>query len=84
VAFSRDQAHKIYVQDRLREHGAELFAWLEGGAYLYLCGDAQRMAPDVEIALVEIVALHGKRSAASAREYLAELLAHRRYARDVY
>ncbi len=84
VAFSRDQAHKIYVQDRLREHGAELFAWLEGGAHLYVCGDAQRMAPDVEMALVEIVARHGKRSADSAREYLAELLARRRYARDVY
>jgi sulfite reductase (NADPH) flavoprotein alpha-component len=84
VAFSRDQGHKIYVQDRLREQGAELFAWLESGAHLYVCGDAQRMAPDVEAALVEIIARHGKRSADSAREYVADLLAQRRYARDVY
>jgi sulfite reductase (NADPH) flavoprotein alpha-component len=84
VAFSRDQAHKIYVQDRMRERGDELFAWLESGAHLYVCGDAQRMAPDVETALLEIVAQHGKRSADSAREYLADLLAHRRYARDLY
>jgi sulfite reductase (NADPH) flavoprotein alpha-component len=84
VAFSRDQAHKIYVQDRMREQGAELFAWLEGGAHLYVCGDAEHMAPDVESALLDIIALHGKRSADAAREYLADLLAQRRYARDVY
>ncbi|MFI4889308.1 MAG: assimilatory sulfite reductase (NADPH) flavoprotein subunit [Steroidobacterales bacterium] len=84
VAFSRDQAHKIYVQDRMREHGAELFRWLEGGAHLYVCGDAQRMAPDVEEALVEIIALHGARSQQDAGEYVSELRANRRYARDVY
>jgi sulfite reductase (NADPH) flavoprotein alpha-component len=84
VAFSRDQAHKIYVQDRMREHGAELFAWLEGGAHLYVCGDAERMAPDVEAALLEIITVHGGRTPEAAREYLSELLAARRYARDVY
>ncbi len=84
VAFSRDQAHKVYVQDRMREQGAELFAWLEGGAHLYVCGDAEHMAPDVESALLDIIAIHGKRSADAAREYLADLRAQRRYARDVY
>ncbi len=84
VAFSRDQPNKIYVQDRMREQGAELFAWLEGGAHLYVCGDAEHMAPDVEAALLEIIAEHGKRSTDAAREYLADMLAQRRYARDVY
>jgi sulfite reductase (NADPH) flavoprotein alpha-component len=84
VAFSRDQAHKIYVQDCMREQGAELFAWLEGGAHLYVCGDAEHMAPDVEAALLEVIAEHGKRSTDAAREYLADMLAQRRYARDVY
>jgi sulfite reductase (NADPH) flavoprotein alpha-component len=84
VAFSRDQAHKVYVQDRMREHGAELFRWLEGGAHLYVCGDAEQMAPGVEAALLEIIEVHGQRSAEAAREYLSGLLAQRRYARDVY
>jgi sulfite reductase (NADPH) flavoprotein alpha-component len=84
VAFSRDQAHKVYVQDRLREQGRELFAWLEAGAYLYVCGDAARMAPDVHAALVEIVAAHGGRSAEDAAAYLGELAQAKRYARDVY
>ena len=56
LAFSRDQAEKIYVQTRMREHGAELFAWLEEGAHFYVCGDATRMAKDVDPALHEIVA----------------------------
>lgn len=84
VAFSRDQAHKVYVQDRMREHGAELFQWLQGGAHLYVCGDAKRMAPDVEAALLDIIAKHGERTPEAAREYLSELLSQRRYARDVY
>jgi sulfite reductase (NADPH) flavoprotein alpha-component len=84
VAFSRDQAAKLYVQDRLREHGAELYRWLDGGAHLYVCGDAERMAPDVHAALLEIVATHGGRSAEQAQEYVAELVAQKRYARDVY
>jgi sulfite reductase (NADPH) flavoprotein alpha-component len=84
VAFSRDHAAKVYVQDRLREHGAELFRWLDGGAHLYVCGDAERMAPDVHAALLEIVATHGGRTAEQAQEYVAELVAQKRYARDVY
>ena len=59
VAFSRDSTPRAYVQDRLREAGKELFAWLEGGAHLYVCGDAEHMAPDVHEALVDIVAAHG-------------------------
>ncbi len=84
VAFSRDQERKVYVQDRLREQGRELFAWLEGGAHLYVCGDAERMAPDVHAALIEIVATHGGRSADDAAAYLGELAQAKRYARDVY
>ncbi len=84
VAFSRDQAAKLYVQHRLREHGAELFRWLDGGAHLYVCGDAERMAPDVHAALLEIVATHGGRTPEQAQEYVAGLVAQKRYARDVY
>ncbi len=84
VAFSRDQEHKIYVQDRLREAGAELWSWLEGGAHLYLCGDADHMAPDVQKALLEIIAEHGKKSADEAANWLKELAKAGRYARDVY
>ena len=84
VAFSRDQAAKVYVQDRLREHGRELFAWLEAGAHLYVCGDAERMAPDVHAALIEVIAAHGGRSREDAGEYLSELARTKRYARDVY
>ena len=84
VAFSRDTANKVYVQDRLREQGANLYAWLEGGAHLYVCGDAERMAPDVHATLIEIVAKHGGRSAEDASEYLNELIRMKRYARDVY
>jgi sulfite reductase (NADPH) flavoprotein alpha-component len=84
VAFSRDTAEKVYVQNRLREQGAELFAWLEGGAHLYVCGDAERMAPDVHAALTDIVAEHGRRSAEDASDYLNELIRTKRYARDVY
>lgn len=84
VAFSRDQPHKLYVQDRLREHGRELYAWLEAGAHLYVCGDAERMAPDVHAALIEVVAAHGGRSPEDAAAYLGELAQAKRYARDVY
>jgi sulfite reductase (NADPH) flavoprotein alpha-component len=84
VAFSRDQDHKVYVQDRMREQGAELFRWLEGGAHLYVCGDAEHMAPDVEAALLSIIELHGQRTPEAARDYLSELIAQRRYVRDVY
>lgn len=84
VAFSRDQAHKIYVQDRMREAGTELFRWLEDGAHVYVCGDAERMAPDVHAALVEIVQQHGGRSAESAAEYVKQMQRDKRYQRDVY
>ncbi len=60
LAWSRDGGKKVYVQDRMREEGAELFAWLEKGAHFYICGDAKRMAKDVESALVDAVAEHGK------------------------
>ena len=84
LAFSRDQAHKAYVQDRLRERGAEVLAWLEGGAHVYVCGDATRMARDVHAALLDIIATHGGRSAEDAAGYLDDLQAQGRYARDVY
>jgi sulfite reductase (NADPH) flavoprotein alpha-component len=84
VAFSRDQAEKFYVQHRLREHGAELYRWLENGAHLYVCGDAERMAHDVHAALLDVVAVHGGRTAEQAQEYVADLVAQKRYARDVY
>ena len=80
LAFSRDQPERIYVQQRLREAKDELWQWLERGAYLYLCGDASKMAPDVERALVEIIGAHGRDGAA----YLAGLKATQRYRRDVY
>ncbi|MEM6760138.1 MAG: assimilatory sulfite reductase (NADPH) flavoprotein subunit [Pseudomonadota bacterium] len=84
VAFSRDQAEKIYVQDRLREAGAELYAWLEAGAHLYVCGDANRMAKDVHAALVDIVAEHGQKDREAAIAYVDALRDARRYQRDVY
>ena len=84
VAFSRDGTPRAYVQDRLREAGKEVFAWLEGGAHLYVCGDAERMAPDVHEALVEIVAAHGGFERDAAESYLRRLADDRRYLRDVY
>ncbi len=84
VAFSRDQPEKIYVQHRMHERGAELWSWLEDGAYLYVCGDAPRMAPDVHAALLEIIATHGARSPDQAAEYALRLQQERRYQRDVY
>ncbi|MET9200063.1 bifunctional nitrate reductase/sulfite reductase flavoprotein subunit alpha [Gordonia sp. NPDC003585] len=84
VAFSRDQDRKIYVQDRMREHGEELYQWLHDGAHVYVCGDASRMAKDVDAALKGIVAQHGRRSAKSAESYVKALAADKRYVRDVY
>ncbi|CAD6511624.1 bifunctional nitrate reductase/sulfite reductase flavoprotein subunit alpha [Paraburkholderia metrosideri] len=84
VAFSRDQADKIYVQDRMREQGAQLWAWLEEGAHFYVCGDANRMARDVDLALKEIVATHGGMSDDKALDYVSRLSREKRYARDVY
>jgi sulfite reductase (NADPH) flavoprotein alpha-component len=84
LAFSRDRTPRTYVQDRLREAGADLFAWLEGGAYLYVCGDSERMAPDVHAALVEVVEAHGALDREAAEAYVRRLADDRRYLRDVY
>ncbi len=84
LAFSRDRAGRYYVQDRLREAGGDLYAWLEGGASLYVCGDAERMAPDVHAALLEVVRRHGGLDADGAESYLRRLADDRRYLRDVY
>jgi sulfite reductase (NADPH) flavoprotein alpha-component len=84
TAFSRDQAEKIYVQHRMLEHAAELFAWLEAGAHLYVCGDASRMAKDVDAALHLLVAQAGRKTADQAATYVDALRAAKRYCRDVY
>jgi sulfite reductase (NADPH) flavoprotein alpha-component len=84
LAFSRDQAEKIYVQQRMREEGAELWKWLQEGAHFYVCGDASRMAKDVEAALQQIIQNHGALSEEAASAYLRELRAQKRYQRDVY
>jgi sulfite reductase (NADPH) flavoprotein alpha-component len=84
LAFSRDQVEKIYVQDRMREQGAQLWTWLEDGAHFYVCGDASRMARDVDAALKEVVAQHGGMSEEKAAEYVSRLAQEKRYVRDVY
>jgi len=84
VAFSRDQAHKVYVQDRLRERGAEVFEWIERGACIYVCGDASRMAGDVHTALRDVLAEHGGIDADAAEARLGQMRAAGRYAKDVY
>lgn len=84
VAFSRDQAEKVYVQHRLLEKGREVFDWLENGAHVYVCGDKNRMAADVREAFRQIIAEHGSRPAEQAEEYLAALKQQRRYLEDVY
>lgn len=84
VAFSRDQPEKVYVQDKMREQGAEIYKWLELGGYFYVCGDAERMAKDVHSALISIVAEHGKMSEDEAVAYVDGLKKDKRYQRDVY
>ncbi|AKA39309.1 NADPH-dependent assimilatory sulfite reductase flavoprotein subunit [Yersinia ruckeri] len=84
LAWSRDQPQKIYVQDKLREKGAEVWRWIQQGAHIYVCGDANRMAKDVEKALLDVVAEHGGMDAEQADEFLSELRFARRYQRDVY
>ncbi|WP_323840374.1 NADPH-dependent assimilatory sulfite reductase flavoprotein subunit [Photorhabdus africana] len=84
LAWSRDQQHKIYVQDKLREQGEEVWRWIKEGAHLYVCGDANRMAKDVEHALLDIIAEHGGMDTEQADEFLSELRFERRYQRDVY
>ncbi|MCX4985295.1 bifunctional nitrate reductase/sulfite reductase flavoprotein subunit alpha [Streptomyces sp. NBC_00572] len=84
TAFSRDQRAKVYVQDRMREHGPQLWSWLQSGAHFYVCGDAARMAKDVDRALRDIAVTHGGLDEESAGVYVKQLAADKRYVRDVY
>jgi len=84
LAFSRDQPEKVYVQDKMLEKGAELYAWLEDGAHFYVCGDASRMAADVHEALISIVQNFGSKSREDAEAYVEDLKKSKRYQRDVY
>jgi len=84
TAWSRDGAGKVYVQQRIREAGAELWSWLERGAHFYVCGDATRMAKDVETAVRDVAEVHGAMSADAAADFLARLKADGRYQADVY
>jgi sulfite reductase (NADPH) flavoprotein alpha-component len=86
TAFSRDQAEKIYVQDRIRENGAEFWKWLQEGAYFYICGDAKRMAKDVHQMLIQVAQTHGGMTPEAAKEYIEVTLAktEKRYLKDVY
>lgn len=84
LAFSRDQRERIYVQHRMIEHGAELWSWLRDGAHFYVCGDAARMANDVDEALLTIARVHGKLDDGDARAFRKQLIADKRYVRDVY
>jgi sulfite reductase (NADPH) flavoprotein alpha-component len=84
MAFFRDQRAKIYVQDRMREQGRQLWSWLQDGAHLYVCGDATRMAKDVDQALKQIATTHGGLTPDAAAGYVKALAAEKRYVRDVY
>jgi sulfite reductase alpha subunit-like flavoprotein len=84
TAFSRDQRAKVYVQDRMREHGPLLWSWLQDGAHFYVCGDASRMAKDVDQALRDIAVLHGGLDQAGAAAYVKQLATDKRYVRDIY
>ena len=84
LAFSRDQLLKVYVQDRMRENAAELWSWLKGGAHFYVCGDAKRMAKDVDVALHAVIAQQGGMDAAQAADYVKQMKKDKRYQRDVY
>jgi sulfite reductase (NADPH) flavoprotein alpha-component len=84
LAFSRDQAEKLYVQHRMVEQGADLWRWLDEGAHFYVCGDASRMAKDVDAALKDIVARHGGMNMDDAADYVAQMAQEKRYVRDVY
>jgi sulfite reductase (NADPH) flavoprotein alpha-component len=84
TAFSRDQLTKVYVQDRMRENAKELWSWLQGGAHFYVCGDAKRMAKDVDTALHDIIAEQGAMSVEQAVDYVKQMKKDKRYQRDVY
>jgi sulfite reductase (NADPH) flavoprotein alpha-component len=84
TAFSRDQAEKVYVQNRMTENAAELWAWLEAGGYFYVCGDATRMAKDVDAALHKVCEVAGNLDSEEAIAYVKNLKTQKRYCRDVY
>jgi sulfite reductase (NADPH) flavoprotein alpha-component len=84
LAFSRDQAEKVYVQHRMLHEGADLWRWIDDGAHFYVCGDASRMAKDVDAALKQVVARHGCMTPDKAEDYVAQMREDRRYVRDVY
>ena len=84
LAFSRDQADKVYVQHKMIEEGAELWRWIDGGAHFYVCGDASRMARDVDTALRQVLRKHGGMKPDAAEDYIAQMCEDRRYVRDVY
>lgn len=84
LAFSRDQAEKIYVQDRIKEQGSELYQWLENGASLYICGDGNKMAKDVHQAFIDLIIEHGNKTEQQAQDYLIALRDSKRYLKDVY
>jgi sulfite reductase (NADPH) flavoprotein alpha-component len=84
TAFSRDQPQKIYVQQRVREQSVHIWDWLERGAYVYVCGDAKRMAPDVEEAMAEAISTHSGKGPEFALEYLSMMRKQKRYLKDVY
>ncbi|MBC7305062.1 MAG: molybdopterin oxidoreductase, partial [Nocardia sp.] len=84
LAFSRDQRERVYVQHRMIEHGAELWSWLRDGGHFYVCGDAARMAKDVDDTLLRIAQIHGKLDEAAALAFKKQLVAEKRYVRDVY
>ncbi len=84
TAFSRDQKHKIYVQDRVKEQGKELYNWLKDGAYLYVCGQKDGMSTDVESVLIELIAKESNQDEVSAKNFLEQLEEEGRYQKDVY
>ena len=84
VAWSRDQEKKVYVQHLMVQEGEELWKWLEAGACFYVCGDASRMAKDVDNALHEVIQTWGHKTPEEAAAYVADMKQHRRYQRDVY
>lgn len=84
TAFSRDQEHKIYVQTRMLDQAKEFYEWLENGAYFYVCGDASRMAKDVEATLHQIIQEQGNKTPEEVKQYIKQLKAEKRYVRDVY
>jgi sulfite reductase alpha subunit-like flavoprotein len=84
LAFSRDQRERVYVQHRMLEHGAELWSWLQSGAHIYVCGDAARMARDVDQTLLTIARIHGNLTPEAATAYKKQLTTDKRYVRDIY